>query len=638
MERISVAQLTQIRNLPAEMTLSRLASFIRIIRRLKDELIHTLHLPDPAIPPNNLPSHIVSFLSVALSLTSELVASIWDALRDWVWNAAAEELTFQERELFEEYGRQSQDSQKHLAAHMFYPPVQTCLRCPGGRTLNKISRIPVTYFTVNGPECAFSTSFRCPNCHARYHPQYYVAERRYYYGFQATCLPDFVHFEQHAFMSSELCELFTALMVFAWVSSQNCATIYNNAMSKPVTEHRVSSLSLSSEQVWRAFVLNALLRDCKETDRTLEMPDGPGLTHDDRLKYAQTVRNDRIALHGQAQRLHACETCEKFVDCDDPGGHKGLAALRAIVMDGITIGHPCCKVHNCTEPLPNNRAHFCESHQHLKTLCVVKDCTRSARSGGKTCDLPAHVKLDEYKNLKGKGFFLLKQCLQQIGQQPKDSFGTDTNAIIPDDGEIVMDDPSHKSDHGNVQLTAQYGRRRTHNEQLGVACCGIIVFRVTMNGAESVSGVKDIAKSVYEPEELPQCMFFDNNCQLQEHLIAQKDDYFRYVYLPVDVFHFKSKHKQTDTFCQKHCNPARFKKLVGEDGKWVFNSSVAEQTNVWMGGYQAIVRDMLAHNYSFFLDEMIKRRNEYLVAKLQQTQKFPYLVPSAAELRQASQL
>jgi hypothetical protein len=86
---------------------------------------------------------------------------------------------------------------------------------------------------------------------------------------------------------------------------------------------------------------------------------------------------------------------------------------------------------------------------------------------------------------------------------------------------------------------------------------------------------------------------------------------------------------ETDDFCQKHCNPALWKELVDKDGKWVFNSSAAEQANVWLGGYLAIVREMLPHRYDFFLDEMIKRRNEHLVAKLEQNGKVPYIIPDA---------
>jgi hypothetical protein len=126
---------------------------------------------------------------------------------------------------------------------------------------------------------------------------------------------------------------------------------------------------------------------------------------------------------------------------------------------------------------------------------------------------------------------------------------------------------------------------------------------------------------------LPDIIFYDNNCHLQSHLHAQGDTFFSDVILPVDVFHFKSKHKETDEFCQKHCNPALWPELVDADGKWIFNSSIAEQVNVWIGGYLAIVRDMLPHRYDFFLDEMIKQRNQVVVEKLRKSGQIPYHIP-----------
>lgn len=44
-----------------------------------------------------------------------------------------------------------------------------------------------------------------------------------------------------------------------------------------------------------------------------------------------------------------------------------------------------------------------------------------------------------------------------------------------------------KSDTGNRVFKAQFGRRRTHNEQTLVRPCGIIYARATMFGAEAVS-------------------------------------------------------------------------------------------------------------------------------------------------------
>jgi hypothetical protein len=61
-----------------------------------------------------------------------------------------------------------------------------------------------------------------------------------------------------------------------------------------------------------------------------------------------------------------------------------------------------------------------------------------------------------------------------------------------------------------------------------------------------------------------------------------------------------------DTFCQSHCNPAAFPELEEEQGKaWFFNSSIAEQANVWLDSYHSICHEMLVDKYNFFLDEMI---------------------------------
>ena len=106
--------------------------------------------------------------------------------------------------------------------------------------------------------------------------------------------------------------------------------------------------------------------------------------------------------------------------------------------------------------------------------------------------------------------------------------------------------------------------------------------------------------------------------------------------LPVDVFHFKSKHRETDIECQLHCNPAAFPELVDGD-KWRVNTSICEETNAWLGGYLAIVREMTAVRYTFFLDEMIKRRNRWTVARLEKNGYRPRRIPYACLIPDGSQ-
>ena len=45
------------------------------------------------------------------------------------------------------------------------------------------------------------------------------------------------------------------------------------------------------------------------------------------------------------------------------------------------------------------------------------------------------------------------------------------------------------------------------------------------------------------------------------------------------------------------------------------------------GGYQAILHDMEATRYNFYLDEMIKRRNHYVIETLETRGQQPWSIP-----------
>ena len=135
-------------------------------------------------------------------------------------------------------------------------------------------------------------------------------------------------------------------------------------------------------------------------------------------------------------------------------------------------------------------------------------------------------------------------------------------------------------------------------------------------------------KRTFRARRMPDFIFYDNNCTLARHV--KEDPAFEGIGLPVDVFHFKCKHSQSDTFCQQNCNPALFPDLLREDDQgWYFNSSIAEQTNVWLGGYHAICREMLPEKFDFFLDEMILQRNKMTRSKLERDGYVPSYWPAA---------
>ncbi|KAI0311184.1 hypothetical protein OF83DRAFT_1069232 [Amylostereum chailletii] len=563
--------------------------FIRFCRHLKPEIELNMVQFDLG-PPGRLPAYIYDFLSDVLKLSQTVILRCWEALRYLVWTDGPSHLLDDEARLFQQ------------SSIMFYPPVRHCTKC---QSLLKLpSRVPIVFFSKHGgARAGYSTSLSCPVCKIRYYHNYYTEDKaQCYYG----GLPDVIQIEDHAFLETTLCELFTTLTLLAWVSSQNCAHIFNDA--------------LVGEEVLRGFFLNALLRDRAERGEYLSVPNGGG--HDARLQYAMELRNNRIIKEGQPAHMHACKVCER--------------SFHAVVTDGISIGHPCCKMHNCTKPLVNNRHHYCIDHQSEATICCINNCRSKARPGHRTCNNNNHAKLEEERKAQDTAFFQLRRHLERAKiSQPVNSMPTDEddNSSGDDDDADDADPGVKKSSNGNRKFKAQFSRRRTHNEQLVVCCCGVIAARGTMFGAESISGVKDFLKSVYpDPSELPDVLNYDSMCQFQQHLKAQKDTYFRQVIMPVDVFHFKSKHKVTDKFCQKHCNPALWPELRDGDGKWLFNSSAAEQANAWMGGYLAMVRDMLAYRFEFFLDKLIKRRNERLIARLDEQGKVPYIIPTGSNI------
>lgn len=123
----------------------------------------------------------------------------------------------------------------------------------------------------------------------------------------------------------------------------------------------------------------------------------------------------------------------------------------------------------------------------LKNVCIVAGCKAKATKGFQTCTETSHRELEETRNDVGKAFFQLRHLIQRHNMPHLSDSMTTPH---PRDFDQDADDGSRKSDSGNQQPKARFSRRRTHNEQLVVSCCGVILARGTMFGAEAISGVK----------------------------------------------------------------------------------------------------------------------------------------------------
>ncbi|KZP09060.1 hypothetical protein FIBSPDRAFT_668103, partial [Athelia psychrophila] len=65
-----------------------------------------------------------------------------------------------------------------------------------------------------------------------------------------------------------------------------------------------------------------------------------------------------------------------------------------MVSDGVTLGHPCCSVHDCKVPLRLQCNHHCKIHQDKNTMCAIIGCSNCAVPKDSTCTEADHRKLE----------------------------------------------------------------------------------------------------------------------------------------------------------------------------------------------------------------------------------------------------
>ncbi|KAJ6461813.1 hypothetical protein C8R45DRAFT_1179095 [Mycena sanguinolenta] len=595
----------------------------------------------PSHPPPTLPANVHEFLKACFDIPDETAKLAWAIFGDlaWYFEPSVEEQKanrVKHVKLFLKHGLENK-----IGVYSLSPPTRVCLdpQCSQAlhsdpsvfrdRELGELRDHRITVFTLElGAMPGYSTSLYCRNCHTRYYPNYYVHEgastRTYYLQ---SVFPEFIQTAEHFYTSNDLSELFTNMMVTAWTSATNCARIYNTSISKdalhPYLPSDWLSFQMDVDDVFNSFFLNALLLDHNERNVIFELRhDAPSQA--ERLRPALEARNVRMAGPGQEGWNHVCSLC-CYMYQDEEGR---WLFLRSPVTDGLTMGHYCCNIGDCQGRLRSVKDAFCFDHQSLKNQCCVTTCDTAAELGFRTCELAEHREMELYHYQRGKAMFQLRGRLQRVkGFTPASSFpapipdlsttsrlsnsqdeteatGGDLLPISPDDlpsASVGDDDDDEeteyicdgKSPQGNRVLRARFGRRRTHNEQLCVWSCGVVAGRATFFGSEAPNGVREFWMKLFPTKaSLPRFLWHDNNCSIVKMLRNDTDEYLRTYFdnvaLPVDVFHFKSKHKEGDTDCGANCNPYIWPELRTDDGKWRFNSSAAEQTNAWFGGFLAI--------------------------------------------------
>ena len=175
---------------------------------------------------------------------------------------------------------------------------------------------------------------------------------------------------------------------------------------------------------------------------------------------------------------------------------------------------------------------FCTEHHHHNHECAITSCSQPVEKGFKTCIDPEHRKLKLHYYERGKAMFQLKARLERLRiTQPHDSLSlgaitqirdrlstSDELSVTAADLHPDIEENEDKDDHtgaeesgdvddhvlvdsngelcdgktetGNRALHAQFGHRRSHNEELCVVSCGTILGCEKFYGSEAPNGVR----------------------------------------------------------------------------------------------------------------------------------------------------
>ncbi|EGG05202.1 uncharacterized protein MELLADRAFT_88266 [Melampsora larici-populina 98AG31] len=537
-----------------------------------------------------------------------------------------------------------------IAERIFLPPYQD--ECPTaecrvtGRRLEKRPPLCGYLYDLDGVKSIWHHTTYCRHCKTSFRALYFSnKDERTYYLNTVRRDPDCIQVNMHYFMTLRLLEFFN--------HSQSLP--HSHKLHEPAPNHFVDEFfkpTLSDHCCTTALDLQRLLRHFNLRDRHMTVSNSGGSRH--RFREAKQAILTWMELEGSPNLDHMCSECTKILE--DPNVPGGGLALRAIAMDGITIGHPRCSATKeqlismnplisnpppCTVMLETPKDRYCPVHSPiLGKLCHAQPWTRDAIGTTKACDIPEHqvaIAIRHEKTHRSRAALAFNQRTgAKLPEDPTAALNADTDAFNLDALiETDESDRTHKAGRDGedtfrpaaIQKKPLCSNAKTHNDLLFVGTCGITLARETMYCAESVILVREILERKFPV--LPPIQFFDNSCTFDKSLRKDPEasERLKGTIRPVDPFHMRT-HSEKDAQCRKFNDPKRWPFLKKPDGNWRFNGSAAEITNAWYGGFLSICRGMHEINYRFFLEEMIRVRNDSLLSKLVKKTTFCCNIPS----------
>ncbi|OJA10919.1 hypothetical protein AZE42_08232 [Rhizopogon vesiculosus] len=184
-----------------DLTFPDLTAFVRLACMAKP-FIHQC-MTDIRHPPTHPPEVVVLLLAGALGQDPPTILACWVAFCQVIWTHGTVLPTDQEIEAFNRHGLV-----RGIGYHDLYPPT---------RPLYATRWFSSSPFGIN----ILSTYYH------NYRTHNADSTRMYYAG-----VPSIIQAARHFYIEAALLELFAAMKVFGWMSSMNCACVYNYALAQ----------------------------------------------------------------------------------------------------------------------------------------------------------------------------------------------------------------------------------------------------------------------------------------------------------------------------------------------------------------------------------------------------------------------
>ncbi|EGG02774.1 uncharacterized protein MELLADRAFT_90672 [Melampsora larici-populina 98AG31] len=471
---------------------------------------------------------VIPFLASALSLEypKDLMADLWRLAFPHLPGCDIDTSA-----AIREFGLQpTLTSTSKLLERFLRAPFTKCISCPEQSTLHVHSRINGYLYDTDGTHAVQTVILCCSNdtCGISYRPSYYTSHGFRIYDSQAMGREtDYLHIHCHYYMTARLAYISVTysptIVSISSVSHFNLVNWYNQlfvedaAVAQFVPNQKFTPY-MSDEVCRDGLIIHSLMKhaDRRGTHLAVVSSGNNSMWFDSAIK----DHLERLSVEGTTYRDHYCSSCVRIITQVDPEtGEINYRSIRAVVTDGLTIGHYRCSASSqqlqeiakslghpapegpCTNDLDNINNRFCPEHfVLLGGKCQAQPCPNAAIGNTGTCNDKDHIDAWANFNEKIKSNFSLTSILNRPGSSlradPTVHLDADT-AEFQDLAGLQQADESqraHKAarDGGESKSSGKYllSRMRTHNDQLVVGTCGIVLGRKTFYNAESVSAVK----------------------------------------------------------------------------------------------------------------------------------------------------